>query len=142
MAKISMVEENPYIKMASWQELQQLLKLVERNEELMEYLSSSLQYLLYYSRKYNIPLPNYEKIDDIVNKTTVLFDKSKISKIMSPTESQQPTENQQRNKTPDDETEPKILLITGKLGTSFIVIFKSFRWLIQWSFLMVDGLVY
>jgi hypothetical protein len=33
------------------------------NEELLAYLLSSLQYLPHYSRKYNIPLPEQEKID-------------------------------------------------------------------------------
>ena len=57
-----------HIKMASFQELQQLMKLSMANAELLEYLSSSIQYLIYYSSKHNIQLPEREKIGEIVKR--------------------------------------------------------------------------
>ncbi len=50
-------------------------------------------------------LPEAEKSGDIIKKARILFDKSCIKNINLP------TEFQQRNKTPDDSTEPNIAII-------------------------------
>jgi hypothetical protein len=45
------------------------------NEELLEYLSSSIRWLLHYSKKNNIPLPEKDKIHKIVDRAMAIADK-------------------------------------------------------------------
>jgi hypothetical protein len=51
-----------FIKLQSMEELRQIMKLKTANEELLEYFASSLWWLIRYSEKYNIPLPEKDKI--------------------------------------------------------------------------------
>ena len=55
------MDSTDYIKLAAFQEWKDALQVKRVNDELLEYLSSSsLRWLLHYSHKYQIPLP--EKI--------------------------------------------------------------------------------
>lgn len=46
-----------YMKMAAFEELKEAVKIKRVNDELLEYLASSLRYILHYSKKYDIPIP-------------------------------------------------------------------------------------
>jgi len=52
----------------------------------LEYLAASLRYILHYSKKHGIPIPEREKIVELMDKLTAV-------------ENKLPTEYQQRNKT-------------------------------------------
>jgi hypothetical protein len=53
------------MKMAAFQELKDVLQVKRVNDELLEYLSSSLHWLLHYSHKYQIPLSEKNKIIEL-----------------------------------------------------------------------------
>jgi hypothetical protein len=57
------------MKMAAFQELQSALRAKRINDELCEYLLSSLRWLMHYSKRNDIPLPEMDKIDEIINRT-------------------------------------------------------------------------
>lgn len=82
--------------MAAIEELKEALKIKQTNDELLEYLSSSLRWLIHYSNKYQISLPEKEKISLILDR---IMD---INKGLPP-KSKHPFS------TPEDETEPIIL---------------------------------
>ena len=87
-----------HIKLAAFQELKEALETKRMNDELLEYLASSLRFIIRYSKKYNIPIPESDKILDMIYKIINIENKNS------------PTENQQRNKTTDNETEPKFAI--------------------------------
>lgn len=64
-----MFSTTDYMKMAALQELQNALRAKKINDELCEYLLSSLRWLIHYSKKNNIPLPEMDKVDEIINRT-------------------------------------------------------------------------
>ena len=67
------------IKMAAFQELQDAMKIKNVNDELMEYLVSSLRYLIHYCRKHNMPLPEDEKIIELCNRAIEIDNKLPIA---------------------------------------------------------------
>jgi len=73
-----------------------LLKRI--NENLYDHLIGSIIWLLKYSEKNGITLPKKEELYNLVKKAEIFFDEISASGS--------PTEFQQRNKTPDDSTEP------------------------------------
>ena len=81
--------------MAAIEELKEALKIKQVNDELLEYLSSSLSWLIHYSNKYQISLPEKEKISLILER---ILD---INKGL-------PSKSKHPFSTPDDETEPII----------------------------------
>ena len=83
-----------YMKLAAFQELKEALEVKRMNEELLEYLASSLRFILRYGQKYDIPIPESDKILDMIHKLIVIENKN------SPPKSKHPFS------TPDDETEP------------------------------------
>jgi len=103
-----------YMKLAAIEELKDALKTKQINDELLEYLSSSLRYLLHYSNKYAIPLPERETILSILDR---IMDVSKELPI-GKKHNFPPTEFHQRNKTTEDETEP-IIIITLNIKIKF-----------------------
>jgi len=64
-----------HVMMAAYQELQYAMQFKRANEELLEYLSSSIRWLLRYSKKNNIPLPEEDKLHEIVDRTMAIADK-------------------------------------------------------------------
>lgn len=84
-----------HIKIAAFQELKEALDTKRMNDELLEYLASSLRFILRYGEKHHIPIPESDKIMKMINLLISIENKNSS------------TENQQRNKTPDDSTEPK-----------------------------------
>lgn len=87
-----------HIKMAVYQELQDALKLKQVNEELLEYLTSSLRWLIHYTNKNKIALPELDKIDQILN--TAMDIANKLPSGLPP------TRNQHDFKHGEDSTEP------------------------------------
>jgi hypothetical protein len=63
------------MKMAAFQELQSALRAKRINDELCEYLLSSLRWLMHYSKRNDIPLPEMDKIDEIINRTMEIAEK-------------------------------------------------------------------
>ena len=56
------MDSTDYIKLSAFQELKDALQVKQVNDELLEYLFSSLRLLLHYSHKYQIPLQEKWKI--------------------------------------------------------------------------------
>jgi hypothetical protein len=82
------------MKLAAFQELQDALKIKRINDELLEFLTSSLRWLLHYSKKNNLPLPEKDRMMEILDRIMDISHKL-------------PTKSQHPFKTPDDSTEPK-----------------------------------
>jgi hypothetical protein len=68
--------------------------LESRNQELYDHLCGSIIYLLKYSEKYNLPLPNMEGLRDMIVRSHEYI--RYIKEMQRP-----PTESQQRKETPD-----------------------------------------
>ena len=95
--------DNVFLKKQLIGEMAEAIRFKELNIEFMEQNYFLINWLLRHCEKNNIKPPNLDKIEEIVGKCTTIMNKmTEIYPSISPTESQQ------RNKTPDDETEPKI----------------------------------
>lgn len=57
-----------YMKMAVEQELRDALRVKRLNDELLEYFTSSLGWIMNYCERNNIPLPERKKILELMNK--------------------------------------------------------------------------
>lgn len=84
------------MKLAAFQELQDALKIKKINDELLECLASSLRWLLHYSRKNGLPLPEKDRMIHILDRVMAISNKL-------------PTQNQHDFKHADDSTEPKFI---------------------------------
>ena len=85
------------MKLAAFQELQDALKIKRTNDELLEFLTSSLRWLLHYSRKNSLPLPETDRMIDILDRVMAISNKPP------------PTQNQHDFKHSEDSTEPVFL---------------------------------
>jgi len=101
MKNVTCMDSTDYMKLALWQELQNALKIKRINDELLLYLSSSLRWLIHYSEKNRLYLPDKDKIIEMLNRIMEIADR------LPPT---LPTESQQRNKTTGDPTEPNLVI--------------------------------
>jgi hypothetical protein len=63
--------------LAAYQELKDAIKIKRINDELLEYLVSTLRWLIHYSEKNHIPLPERDKIENIVDKAMTIAEKLK-----------------------------------------------------------------
>jgi hypothetical protein len=88
------------MKLAAFQELKEALETKRMNDENLDYLASSLRFILRYGQKYNIPIPESDKILDLINKLIAIENRNSPPKTKHPFS------------TPDDETEPKICMNT------------------------------
>ena len=70
------------------------LRVKKLNEDLYSHLIGSIYYLLKYSEKYSIPLPQKHALLGMVQKADFIIDQFAL-----------PTKNQQPDKTPSDSTE-------------------------------------
>ena len=91
------MDSTDYMKLAAFQELKEALQITRVNDELLEYLSSSLNWLLHYSNKYKIPLPEKDIINGI------------LENIMN-VDKKLPPNFKHPNGTPEESTEPKVWL--------------------------------
>jgi hypothetical protein len=94
------MDSNDHVKLAAFQELQDALKIKRVNDELLEFLTSSLRWLMHYSQKNNLPLPEKDRIVDILDRVMAISGKLPPS----------PTRNQHDFKHSEDSTEPKFLI--------------------------------
>ena len=71
------LDSNSYYhnKMAAFQELQEALQIRSVNDELLEYLASSLNWLLHYTSKYNIILPEKDRIYEVLERAMAIASK-------------------------------------------------------------------
>jgi hypothetical protein len=60
--------------MSAIEKLRYAVKVKRINDELLEHLATSLTWTLHYCAKNNLPLPNQDKINRIVNKALCLVD--------------------------------------------------------------------
>jgi adenylate cyclase len=86
------------MKLAALQELQDALKIKRINDELLEFLASSLRWLLHFPRKNNLPVPERDRIMDILDRVMAIADKLP------------PTRNQHDFKHSEDSTEPRLFV--------------------------------
>jgi len=63
-----------YIEQGAIQKLQYALETEKLTNELAEHLANSVQWLHYYCKKNNIPLPDQDRINEIVDKIIKLND--------------------------------------------------------------------
>ena len=75
MALIFMDSGDRYTEIAAIEKLRYGMRVAEVNEELLEQLTSSLRWLLHYSKKHNIPLPETDKISLMLLRTMEITDK-------------------------------------------------------------------
>lgn len=75
--------------------MEEALKIKQVNDEMLEHLVSSLRWLLHYSQKYGIPLPEKEKITLLVNRAMEIGQKLPTN---------QPTLNTSKNNREDNRT--------------------------------------
>jgi 2-phosphoglycerate kinase len=62
------MDKEDHAMMAAFQELKDAIKIKRVNDELLEYLVSSLQWLVRYSKKNHIPLPDIDKIEETIDR--------------------------------------------------------------------------
>jgi hypothetical protein len=92
-----------HIKWAAMEELREALKLKEINEELLDQLASSLRWVMHYSSKYNIPLPEKDKMSDLIDRTMAIADKMEP---LTATSSDELLHSDKKKESDDNETEP------------------------------------
>lgn len=69
---ITLDNSDKYIEQAAIEKLRYALQVQKKSKELVEHLNDSLLWTLHYCKKHNIPLPNMEKIRNIIDKTIEL----------------------------------------------------------------------
>jgi hypothetical protein len=97
-----------WIKLAAVEEYKQLIKSKNMYEELVELSRAMVMDVFHYPDKHRVDPPNRERIYRNLEKA-----KGLIEYRIAMTET--PTESQQRNKTPDDSTEPGTITIAFSL---------------------------
>jgi hypothetical protein len=105
----------------AWQQIveewKQVDKMKKLNQRLYDELGGCLMYILEYSEKNNIVLPNRDRlfrmVDNIHKTMDTIWDyHHKINGTTSPTKMQQP------NKTTEDSTEPIIIIMSCSIQPS------------------------
>lgn len=61
---------NYYDDLLDIERIKNNLRVKRVNHEMLEYLESSLRWVVHYCRKHNLPLPEEDKIIDLCNKAT------------------------------------------------------------------------
>lgn len=62
------MDKEDHTMLAAYHELKDAIKIKRVNDELLEYLVSSLQWLVRYSKKNHLPLPDIDKIEETINR--------------------------------------------------------------------------
>lgn len=57
-----------YLELSAWEKMEYASEIHKINLELGEHLASSLQYMIHYCKKHDIPLPNLDMIQGIIDK--------------------------------------------------------------------------
>jgi hypothetical protein len=100
MQEFNKMDSIEHMKIAAFEELKEALKIKRVNDELLEYLASSLTWILHYCQKCGMPLPEQEKIIKLIDRAIEIENKSPL-----PDESLQLNK---RAKTDGDFTEPEL----------------------------------
>ena len=80
----SMANGDYHIKMQAIQELKEAVTIKKANEELLDYFTSSLRWLIHYSEKNNIPLPEKDKIIKAVERAMEIANKTAPTNLQQP----------------------------------------------------------
>ena len=72
------IDSTEHIKMAVLRELQDAVRIRRINIELFEYLCASIRWMLRYARKNNIPLPDIDRFDEILDRAAGIDDKTPL----------------------------------------------------------------
>jgi hypothetical protein len=64
-----------HMKIAAFEELKEALKIKCINDELLEYLASSLRWILHYAKKNNMDIPDKDKIVELMDKAMAIENK-------------------------------------------------------------------
>jgi hypothetical protein len=95
----------------AWQKIldkwKQVNKMQDINQRLYDELGGSLMYILEYSEKNNIVLPNRDRLYRIIDNIHQTMDD--LNDFRNRINSIPPTKNEQQNKTTEDGTEPRIV---------------------------------
>jgi hypothetical protein len=68
-------DSTTHMKIALAQEWQEILKFKKINEDLMEHLCSSIRWIIRYARNNNLPLPEIDRMEDMLKKAMAHTDK-------------------------------------------------------------------
>jgi hypothetical protein len=71
-------DSTEHMKIAAFQELQHAIRIRRVNLELLEHLCSSIRWLLHYSRKNNVNLPDVDKMEDLLHKAEEIDEKTPL----------------------------------------------------------------
>jgi hypothetical protein len=86
---IDTLDSIEHTRMAAFQELESALRIKYIHQELLQYLSSSLMWILHYCKKNNFEVPEQEKIMRLIDNAIAI-------------EAKLPTDFQSQTKTSDD----------------------------------------
>lgn len=67
-----------HIKAATIQELQNAVKIRRVNMELLEFLVSSLRWILHYCQKHDMEMPEKDKITELINRAIEIDNKTPL----------------------------------------------------------------
>ncbi len=123
MQQVKTLDNDYGLKIALINEYKKTLEFKKMYEDLVESFQYIVGDLFDYARKNRIDLPNRDRVYRNIEKAQKLIEYriSNSERLIPPTENKHyfpptenkhyfpPTESQQRNKTPDDETEPSLL---------------------------------
>jgi hypothetical protein len=90
-----MDNSNYYVELASIEKLNSLLKTKKKVDDLVEQLGASLSWLIHYSEKHNIPLPEKNKILSLISHTLDISEN--IPSIKRSMDADQPKGNKDNN---------------------------------------------
>ena len=103
--------DNDYgLKIALADEYKKTMEFIKMYEDLVESFQYAVGDLLDYATNNRIDLPNRNRVYRNMEKAKQLIE-YRISRTSQIVPSYSPTDFQQRKTTPDDETEPKLLLV-------------------------------
>jgi hypothetical protein len=71
-------DSTEHMKIAASQELQQAIRIRRVSLVLLEYLGSSIRWLLHYARRNNLTLPDLDKIEESLDKAEDIDEKVQV----------------------------------------------------------------
>ncbi|MEX2193118.1 MAG: hypothetical protein WD717_07045 [Nitrosarchaeum sp.] len=98
-----MDRSDSYLEMASFEKLKYTVEIHKLNLEMGEHLCSSLQWIIHFCKKYDIPLPDMNKIENIITKVREIEESKPHILIIN----RQVTER----RSTDNETEPNFTIV-------------------------------
>jgi hypothetical protein len=69
------IDSSTHMKIALAQEWREILLFKKINEDMMKHLCFSIRWIIRYTRKNNLPLPELERMESLLNKAMSYADK-------------------------------------------------------------------